>query len=80
VAIGIASIEPGHPAGSEISGLGGNQQRPERLTTRTGNAPSPPAPRFPVWKPRYIDGGVFPWAAAFAKPSTVVIPAHGEFR
>jgi hypothetical protein len=24
-----------------------------------GDAPSP-SPRFPVWKPRYLDGGAFP--------------------
>ena len=25
-----------------------------------GERPKPPSPRFPVWKPRYLDGGVFP--------------------
>jgi hypothetical protein len=24
-----------------------------------GNCPKPPSPRFPVWKPRHLDGGVF---------------------
>ena len=26
-----------------------------------GERPKPPSPRFPVWKPRYLDGGVFPF-------------------
>jgi hypothetical protein len=27
-----------------------------------GERPKPPSPRFPVWKPRYLDGGVFPFS------------------
>jgi hypothetical protein len=27
-----------------------------------GECPKPPSPRFPVWKPRYLDGGVFPFS------------------
>ena len=26
-----------------------------------GECPKPPSPRFPVWKPRHMDGGVFPF-------------------
>jgi hypothetical protein len=25
-----------------------------------GECPQPPSARFPVWKPRYLDGGAFP--------------------
>jgi hypothetical protein len=28
--------------------------------TPDAECPQPPSPRFPVWKPRYLDGGVFP--------------------
>ena len=31
-----------------------------------GECPPAPQPRFPVWKPRYLDGGVFPLDQAAA--------------
>jgi hypothetical protein len=35
--------------------------RARRVEDPDGECPKPPSPRFPVWKPRYLDGGVFPF-------------------
>ena len=53
----VEIIQAGVPGG--ISGWRGEPIAAVAVGALDGERPKPPSPRFPVWKPRYLDGGVF---------------------
>jgi hypothetical protein len=57
-----ATLRPSADEAFRVGHLAGREPIAEPAVNATdGECPKPPSPRFPVWKPRYLDGGVFPF-------------------